>query len=149
MSKADLCTTPIRSRRAVLTGIAAASALPIVTALPVAGALAVPTDPIFAVIDAFRCAEVEFYADRNGDIPDKVGDRWSRAVDTVIRTQPTTPAGLVALTSFARAMAERSNHGDAGFADRQWIPVMAAIDDATRGMSGLNPWTPPAPISPA
>jgi hypothetical protein len=106
-------------------------------------------DPIFAAIDAFRCAEVEFYADRNGDIPDEVGDRWSRAADAVIGTQPTTPAGLVALTGFAREMAERSNHDDAGFADGQWVPVMAAINDATRGMSGLEPWSPPSPAASA
>jgi hypothetical protein len=92
---------------------------------------------------------VEFYADRNGDIPDEVGDRWSRAADAVIGTQPTTPAGLVALTGFAREMAERSNHGDAGFADEQWVPVMAAINDATRGMSGLEPRSPPSPAASA
>jgi hypothetical protein len=51
-------------------------------------------------------------------------------VDDVIRSRPTTPAGLGALTSFARDIAERSNRGDAGFADGQWVPVMAAIDDA-------------------
>jgi hypothetical protein len=40
-------------------------------------------------------------------------------------------------------MAERTDRGDAGFADKEWIPVMAAIDAATRGMSGLAAWTPP------
>jgi hypothetical protein len=101
-------------------------------------------DPIFAALEAFRCAEKEFYADRAGDIPDEIGDRWSQAVDVVIRTQPTTPAGLGALTSFARDMAERSSRGDASFANRQWSPVVSAIDEATRGMSGLKPWSPPA-----
>jgi hypothetical protein len=38
MSKADICTTPIRSRRAVLAGIVASAALPIAGALPVAAA---------------------------------------------------------------------------------------------------------------
>jgi hypothetical protein len=120
-------------------------ALPIAAAVPTIAPVeaAQAVDPIFAAVEAFRCAEVEFYAERNGDIPDEIGDRWSEAADAVIRTQPTTPAGLVALTSFAREMAERSNRGDAGFADRQWTPVMVAIDNATRGMSGLKPWTPP------
>jgi hypothetical protein len=44
MSKADPCTTPIRSRRAVLAGIASAVALPLATALPVA-ATAMPLTP--------------------------------------------------------------------------------------------------------
>jgi hypothetical protein len=100
------------------------------------------TDPIFAALEAFRSADAAFYADVSGDIPDAIGNRWSQAVDDVISTQPTTPAGLGALTSFARDMTERSNRGDAGFGDRQWVPVAAAIDDATRGMSGLRPWSP-------
>jgi hypothetical protein len=117
--------------------------LPIVAAIPTAApAFAITTDPIFAALEAFRRAEAEFYADRDGDIPDEVGDRWSRAVDAVIATLPTTPAGLVALTDFAREMAERSTH-DAGLGERQWIPAMCAINDATRGMSGLEPWSPP------
>jgi len=140
MSKADISTTPIRSRRVVLAGIASAAALPIVAALPVSApamhAVGQAVDPIFAAFDAFRFAEVEFYADRNGDIPDEIVDRWSQAADAVIRTQPTTPAGLVALTSFAREMAERSNHGDAGFADGQWVPVTAAIDNAVKALIG-------------
>ena len=110
-------------------------------------------DPIFAALDAFRLADENFYADHpewDGNIPDEIGDQWSRARGVVIRTQPTTPAGLGALTSFAREMAERTDRGDAGFADKEWIPVMAAIDDAARGMSGLQPWTPPqSAIAPA
>jgi hypothetical protein len=52
MSKANISTTPIRSRRAVLAGIAASAALPIAAALPVAApAFAVTTDPIFAAMD--------------------------------------------------------------------------------------------------
>jgi hypothetical protein len=159
MTQADcvLSTPPTntsRSRRAVLAGIASAAVLPIAATIPTT-APAFPTavttiDPIFAAIDAFRCAEMEFYADRDGDIPDQVGDRWSHAVDVVITTQPTTPAGLGALTSFARDMVERAHSGDASFTVRQKLLVMAVIDDATRGMSGLEPWSPltvPANIS--
>jgi hypothetical protein len=127
----------------MLAGLAAMTAVPAAVAAPA-------IDPIFAAIEAFRRADAEFYADGSGDIPDEVGDQWSRATDAVIRARPTTPAGLVALTSFAREMAERSDHGDAGFGDRQWAPAMAAIDNATRGMSGLKPWSPPvAPTSDA
>jgi hypothetical protein len=42
MPKADSSTTPIRSRRAVLAGMASAGALPIVAAIPTAAAPAMP-----------------------------------------------------------------------------------------------------------
>jgi len=127
-----------------IVAVSVAAAVP--TIAP-AEALQAP-DPIFAALDAFRSAEAEFYADHDGDIPDEVGDRWTQAVDAVIRTQPTTPAGLGALTSFARDMIERSDH-DATVADDQLVPIIAAIDDATRGMSGLKPWEPAvAPVNP-
>jgi hypothetical protein len=98
--------------------------IPIAVAVPTGAALPAEavTDPIFAALEAFRSADAAFYADVSGDIPDAIGNRWSQAVDDVISTQPTTPAGLGALTSFARDMAERSNRGDAGFGDRQWAP---------------------------
>jgi hypothetical protein len=147
MSKADISTTPIRSRRAFLAGMSIAAAMPIVAAVPATTGAALVVDPIFVALDAFRLAEAEFYAERSGDIPDEIGDRWSEAMDVVIRTQPTTPAGLGALTGFARDMAERSNR-DAGLPDGGWILVMAAIDDATRGMSGLEPWSPPPAATP-
>ena len=121
-------------------------ALPIVAAVPTIApamhAVDPQPDPIFVALDAFRLAEAEFYAERSGDIPDEIGARWSEAMDVVIRTQPTTPAGLGALTGFARDMAERSTR-DAGLPDGGWVLVMTAIDDATRGMSGLEPWSPP------
>jgi hypothetical protein len=47
MSKADLCTTPIRSRRTVLAGLASAAALPVVAAIPTAApAMDFPVAPI-------------------------------------------------------------------------------------------------------
>jgi hypothetical protein len=140
MSKADISTTPIRSRRAVLAGIAAAAVI------PAAAMSAAAPDPIFAALETFRPADAEFYAECIGDIPDEVGERWSNAVDAVVRTQPTTPAGLGALTGFAHEMAERTARGDDVFADREWIPVVAAINNATRGMAGLKAWAPPAQV---
>jgi hypothetical protein len=131
------------SRRLVLAGVASAAALPIAAAMPTNAEQSI--DPIFAALDAFRLAEAAFYAERSGDIPDEIGDRWSEAMDDVIRTQPTTPAGLGALTGFARDMAERSNR-DAGLPDGGWILVTTTIDDATRGMSGLQAWSPPNPM---
>jgi hypothetical protein len=99
MSKADPCTTPIRSRRAVLAGIASAAALPIAGALPTSAEAT--TDPIFAAIDAFRRADAAVVA-VNGDIPDELGDQCHEAYLAVVRTRPTTPAGLAALTTWVR-----------------------------------------------
>jgi hypothetical protein len=129
MSKADVSTTPIRSRRAVLALLAIAVITP-ATALTTE-----QVDPIFVALDAFRLAEAEFYAERSGDIPDEIGDRWSEAMDIVIRTQPTTPAGLGALSGFAREMAERSNR-DAGLPDGGWVLVTTAIDNAVKTLVG-------------
>jgi hypothetical protein len=129
MSKADISTTPIRSRRAVLAVLATAAIA------PATAVAAERVDPIFVALDAFRLAEVEFYAERSGDIPDEIGDRWSKAVDVVIRTQPTTPAGLGALSGFARDMAERSNQ-DAGLPDGGWVLVTTSIDDAVKTLVG-------------
>jgi hypothetical protein len=52
MSKAVISTTPIRSRRAVLAGIATAAALPIAAGIPTTAAAS--ADPIFAAIDTHR-----------------------------------------------------------------------------------------------
>jgi hypothetical protein len=59
-----------------------------------------------------------------------------------MRTRPTTPAGLAALTSWARERADwlRANGTEGG---DDFCTVSASIDDATRGMSGLEPWSPP------
>ncbi len=116
--------------------------LPIAAAIPTSAPALSTTDPIFAALDNFRRAEAEFYADYVGEIPDDIGDRWHEAVAAVVRTQPTTPAGLGALTSFAREMTERADH-DATLGDDQWVPIMTSIEAAARGMSGLQPWTPP------
>jgi hypothetical protein len=67
--------------------------------------------------------------------------QWPRAIFEQSGRQRRPPAS--ALSNFAREMAERTDRGDAGFADKEWIPVMAAIDAATRGMGGLAAWTPP------
>jgi hypothetical protein len=135
--------TPIdTTRRRFLAAAAGASVASVgtmaVAAVPAAapGRPTCTVDPIFAALDAFRFAEAEFYAERSGDIPDEIGDRWSEAVDVVIHTQPTTPAGLGALTGFARDMAERSNR-DAGLPDGGWVLVTTAIDEAVKALGGL------------
>jgi hypothetical protein len=122
------------SRRLMLAGLAALPA-----ALPAAAEQS--ADPIFAAIDAFRRADAACVA-VNGDIPDEVGDLWSEAISTVLRTRPTTPAGLAALTTFSRERADwlKANGTEGG---DDFCTASATIDDATRGMSGLQPWSPP------
>jgi len=141
MSKADISTTPILPRRAVLAGIASAAVIPTATwaATPVA-------DPIFAAIEAYRQADAACVA-VDGEIPDEVLDRWSAAISVVQRTRPTTPAGLAALTSFARERSEWFIANGSVRSDEEEREIFAAIDDATRGMSGLAPWSPPLPVA--
>jgi hypothetical protein len=139
MSQANSPNTPILSRRAALAGIASAAALPVAAGIPTTASAT--ADPIFAAIEDYRQADAACVT-VNGDIPDEVGDRWSEASWVVMRTLPTTPAGLAALTSWARERADwlRANGTEAR---DSFCTVSATIDDATRGMSGLKPWTPP------
>jgi hypothetical protein len=63
MSKADVCSIPIRSRRAVLAGIVSAAALPIAAAVP-ATALAMPLAPAAAPSGPHPDAELLAMADQ-------------------------------------------------------------------------------------
>jgi hypothetical protein len=132
-------STPIDTTRRHLLTIAAGSA--VAAAIP---ARAYPGhDPIFAAIDAFRRADASCVAVHDGDIPDELGDRRGDAMRAVMRTCPTTPAGLVALTGWTREQADwLEKNGSNLFAD-DLSALTATIDDAARGMSGLEPWSPP------
>jgi hypothetical protein len=126
------------SRRIVLAGVASAAALPVAAAVsPIAPAAASQAiDPIFGAIDAFHRADAAFYAvEGEGDILDEVGDRWSEAVDVVMRTRPTTPAGLAAFTGWARERADwlRKNWTEGG---GDFCTVSATIDDAVKALVG-------------
>ena len=144
MSKADVSTTLIRSRRAVLAGIAAGGVVAAASpAVPAAGAT---TDPIFAVIDAFRRTDAEFMTFEGDDIPDELGDRQWDAYYAVLRTRPITTAGLVALTAVVRERADRlCPHSS--MSGEELCAITAAINDAARGMCGLEPWSPPLIMS--
>jgi hypothetical protein len=110
--------------------------------LPATAAIAAP-DPIFAAIEAFHTADAACVAGVDGDIPDEVADRFSEAYAVVLRTCPTTPAGLAALTSWARERVDwlRKNYSTPRPDDV--CNLAATIDDAVRGMTGLHPWSPP------
>jgi hypothetical protein len=101
-----------------------------------------PVDPIYAAIDAFRRADASCVA-VDGDIPDELGDQSHEAYLAVLRTRPVTPAGLAALTAWARERADWL-YANASLLDGENLCALtASIDDATRGMSGLESWSPP------
>src|SRR5450755_1940720 len=99
-------------------------------------------DPIYAAIDAFRRADAAVVA-VDGDIPDELGDQCHEAYLAVIRTRPVTPAGLAALTTWVRELTDWLCANSSILPDEEQRAIAAAIDDATRGMSGLEPWSPP------
>jgi hypothetical protein len=127
-----------------IVAISAAAAVPtIAPALsPTADASAI--DPIFAVLDAFRRVDAEFFAVAGEDIPDELGDRHHAAVKAMLRTCPTTPAGLAALTTWAREQLNWQHSQSSCWYTEDLCALVSTIDDAARGMSGLEPWSPPA-----
>src|SRR5262245_29556680 len=99
-------------------------------------------DPIFVAIGDYRQAQSDCNA-VVGDIPDDLGERLSAAYTAVMQTRPTTPAGLAALTGWARKNAtEMRDHSL--MPGESLCALTATIDDAVRSMSGLQPWSPAA-----
>jgi hypothetical protein len=101
-------------------------------------------DPIFAAIDAFHRADAAVNAVTVDDIPDELGDQCHEAYLAVVRTRPTTPAGLAALTTWVRERTDWPCANSSVLPDEEQRAIAAAVDDATRGMSGLEPWSPPS-----
>jgi hypothetical protein len=121
-------------------------ALPIAAAVPTtAPAMPLNADPIFAAVDEFRRADAACEAVDDGNIPDELADRLHVATKAVMPTRPTTPAGLAALTTWAREKADEMEPNSYMLGE-DLCALTASIDDATRGMSGLEPWSPPAPV---
>jgi hypothetical protein len=131
MSKADISTTPIRSRRAVLAGIASAAALPIAAGIPTTAAAT--ADPIFAAIDAHRRADAACLA-VDGDIPDELGDQCHEAYLAVVRTRPVTPAGLAALTTWVRELTDWLCANSSILPNEEQRAIAAAVDDAVKAL---------------
>jgi len=134
--------TSVTRRKILGTAAAAAAALAATGASPMAAAPA--PDPIYPAIEAFRRAHALFFADTDdGDIPDEIGYQYSAACSVMQRTRPTTPAGLAVLTTWAREQADWLHANFSGLNSEDYCALTASIDDATRGMSGLEPWSPP------
>jgi hypothetical protein len=120
MSKADISTTPILPRRAVLAGIASAAALPVAAAIPTTLMAGPAVDPAFALIaeklaaDVAHCdaidaqGEFERRRDYSSDAAIEAQDNSEDACHLVneidwrlATTQPTTLAGVAAVLRFA------------------------------------------------
>jgi hypothetical protein len=127
-------TSAKQSRRSILGAIATGAVATLASAIAEPGAAAFP-DPIFAAIDAFRRADAACSA-VDGDIPDELGDRQWDAYKAVLRTRPTTPGGLVALTTFAREQADWLCVNSSVLSGEGNCEVFAAIDDAAKALSG-------------
>jgi hypothetical protein len=80
----------------------------------------------------------------DGDIPDEVMDQRCAAYSVVLRTRPTTPAGLAAFTTWTHEQADWLCANGSVLHGEDLCALTAAIDDATRGMSGLEAWSPTA-----
>lgn len=150
-SKEPLSTT----RRSLVMNMLVSTAVT-ATALPIASpsiaAGSPEPDPIFAALEAWRRAEVALDAmcdvyPREGTAAemDEMLDRHSDAFRTVMRTRPTTPAGLAALTNWVREEADDMHANKSHWNGKDFCALAASLDDAVRGMSKLEPWTPPLP----
>jgi hypothetical protein len=105
-----------------------------------------PTDPIFAVLDAWRRAAT-LWVPVNGEMPDELSDQHFEAFNIVIRTRPTTLAGLAALTNWTRLYANSmdidgedlstASIADAAAALVEWSAVLCGdvrMLEASRGV---------------
>jgi hypothetical protein len=138
MTQADrvLSTPPTNTsltRRNMIGAMATVGAAAIATAAPATAGLAEP-DPIFAAIDADRRADAACVA-VDGNIPDELGDRSTAAYRALMRTRPTTPAGLAALTTWAREMADEIE-GHSVLRAEDFCALTATIDDAVKALIG-------------
>jgi hypothetical protein len=124
-----------------MTGIAPAIGAPVPS--PAAGPAPCGPDPIFAAIDLHRQAYAACVA-VDGDIPDDLADRRDGAWHLVMQTRPTTPTGLAALTTWLREEAADLDQSGSMLFSNDLLTVAVTIDDSTRGMSGLAPWSPAA-----
>ena len=129
------------TRRNMIGAMATVGAAAIATTAPATADVAGP-DPIFAAFDAFRRAHALFFAEFVDDIPDEIGDQYNAACRVMQRTRPTTPAGLAVLTTWAREQTDWFCANSSVPDSEDTCALAATIDDATRGMSGLEPRSP-------
>jgi hypothetical protein len=135
MSQADNCTTLIRSRRAVLAGIASAAALPIAAATPAALATPSEVDPIFAAIEKHRVLSAHYDAavsisaklppgpefEAAEEVTTDRHDEVLNHADTLICSHPPTLAGVVALMRYVSSLEEWQEPLDRREWNGEWL----------------------------
>jgi hypothetical protein len=140
------------TRRAVLTGAAAAA-----VALPAVAVPVLEPDPIFAAIEAYKRNDAACFARAQyEDEFEERGIKLPRADDdhrtpemaalvdaniaarmAIAETPPTTPAGLMAFTAFLREQSKLD--GVFFFEDNEVETFLASLDTAVRSMA-VRPW---------
>jgi hypothetical protein len=145
MSKANISTTLIRSRRAVLAGIASATAVTAAGARPTDAAPAI--DPIFAAIETHRKAAAieqaawdevnrrhelgkKFSPSEEDALTDGPNIAASYALDEFAETVPTTLPGLRAMILYADKL--EGEHTDP-FSDCDLLATLATAVKALIG----------------
>jgi len=125
------------SRRTILAGAASVPAL----ALPAVAAISASLpDPIFAAIERMRTAEAVCDAlDENDDAIDAPVYEYWKVRSALARTVPTTPDGLMALSSFLLE-AQANLYGAGPYFDEadDAEAFAASLDTAVRRMMSLT-----------
>jgi hypothetical protein len=160
MSQANNWTTPIRSRRAVLAGVASAALIPIAAAIPTAATAT--ADPAFSLIDAKLLADIahgeaidaqdeaESGSGFGSDAAWEASEHCVDACDVVNKadwklatTPPTTLAGVAAVLRFANEIEDAGNEwpatdtiGAEGWHYQLRATMAAAIEALIKGQAG-------------
>lgn len=98
-------------------------------------------DPIYEALETWRRAKaaIEAVGDDDDEAYDDAGAQYWAACLAIMHTRPTTPAGLVVYTGWLR----QEINGLGSLHLREVNAIFATLDDAARGMAGLQPWSPP------
>ena len=93
------------------------------------------TDPIFAALEAWRRADAyALCVAVKGNIPEKLADQHHEAFLVVIRTRPTTLAGLAAFTAWTREWTDYLLANGSIMHDEDLCTLTASIAEATAAL---------------
>lgn len=112
----------------------------VATAVPTTIAQSGISDPVLAAIERLRrvAGTIDALA-LDVDVPDDLGQEHIAAKSALVRTVPTTPAGLAALTEWLRETGNECAGHSTFLNSEDQAAVYRSIDTAVRGMSGLAP----------
>jgi len=116
MSKADISTTPIRSRRAGMAGLAVTVSIAATasSSAPAARSARATADPVFALIETHKALETALrsvvrendHAEGNDSLVDAAHDAEMSALVNLIETVPTTLAGVIASMTYVSGLSD-------------------------------------------